>query len=60
MISSVTAKIVSCTKYRSLMDSAASVDKVLSSFAAHQIQLMEWENHLLQRLRECSVAKASD
>ena len=45
-LSSITAKIVSCTKYRSLMDSAASVDKVLSSFVAHQIQLVEWENHL--------------
>ena len=32
------------------MDSATSADKVLSSFAALQIQLVEWENNLLQRL----------
>jgi len=32
------------------MDSGASVDKVLSSFTAHQIQLVEWENRLLRRL----------
>ena len=27
------------------------MDKALSSFAAHQIQLVEWEYHLLQRVR---------
>jgi hypothetical protein len=32
------------------MDSAARVDKVLSCFEAHQVQLVEWENHLLRRL----------
>ena len=32
------------------MDSAARVDKVFSNFEAHQIQLVEWENHLLRRL----------
>ncbi|KAI9790625.1 MAG: hypothetical protein M1816_004958 [Peltula sp. TS41687] len=32
------------------MDSAACVEEVLSSFEAHQIQLVEWGNHLLRRL----------
>lgn len=32
------------------MDSAACMGEVLSSFEAHQIQLIEWENHLLRRL----------
>ena len=41
------------------MDSGASVDKVLSSFAAHQIQLVEWENHLLQRLGYPAVTSVS-
>ena len=41
------------------MDSAANVDKVLSSFAAHQIQLVEWENHLLQRLSYPAVTSVS-
>ena len=41
------------------MDSAASVDKVLSSFVAHQIQLVEWENHLLQRFSYPAVTSVS-
>ena len=41
------------------MDSATSADKVLSSFAAHQIQLVEWENNLLQRLSYPVVTSVS-
>ena len=41
------------------MDSAASVDKVLSSFVAHQIQLVEWKNHLLQCFSYPAVTSVS-
>ena len=41
------------------MDSAAHVDKVFSSFEAHQIQLVEWENHLLRRLNYPAVISVS-
>jgi hypothetical protein len=32
------------------MDSATRADKILLTFEAHQIQLVEWENYLLRRL----------
>ena len=38
---------------------AARVDKVFSSFEAHQIQLVEWENHLLRRLDYPTVASVN-
>jgi hypothetical protein len=41
------------------MDSAARADKVFSSFEAHQIQLVEWENHLLRRLGYPTVTSVS-
>jgi hypothetical protein len=41
------------------MDSAARVDKVLSSFEAQQIQLVEWGNHLLRRLGYPTVTSVS-
>ena len=41
------------------MDSAASVDKVLLSFVAHQIQLVELENHLLHRFGYPAITSIS-
>jgi hypothetical protein len=54
---STTAKIVNCTELSLHM--AARVDKVFSSFEAHQIQLVEWENYLLRRLDYPTVASVS-
>jgi hypothetical protein len=41
------------------MDSAVPVDKVFLSFEAHQIQLIEWENHLFRRLGYPTVTSVS-
>ena len=54
---STTAKIVNCAELSLHM--AACVDKVFSSFEAHQIQLVEWENYLLRRLDYPTVASVS-